>query len=45
MNTILDHLKLEKHPDKTYIGRTDRGFHFLGYRFAADGLSLAEQTK
>ena len=45
VNTILDHLKLEKHPDKTFIGRIDRGFDFLGYRFVADGLRLAAQTK
>jgi len=23
---------LEKHPDKTFIGRIERGFDFLGYR-------------
>ena len=45
VNTILDHLKLEKHPDKTFIGRIDRGFDFLGYRFVAEGLRLAAQTK
>ena len=45
VNTILDHLKLEKHPDKTFIGRIDRGFEFLGYRFVAAGLRLAAQTK
>src|SRR5208283_4388576 len=45
VNTILDHLKLEKHPDKTFIGRIDRGFVFLGYRFVAEGLRLAAQTK
>jgi len=45
VNTILDNLKLEKHPDKTFIGRIDRGFDFLGYRFVAEGLRLAAQTK
>ena len=25
VNTILDHLKQEKHPDKTFIGRIDQG--------------------
>ena len=35
VNTLLDNLKLEKHPDKTFIGRIDRGFDFLGYRFVA----------
>ena len=37
--------KLEKHPDKTFIGRIDRGFDFLGYRFVAEGLRLATQSK
>ena len=45
VNTILDDLKLEKHPDKTFIGRIDRGFDFLEYRFVAEGLRLAAQTK
>jgi RNA-directed DNA polymerase len=45
VNAILDNLRLEKHPDKTVIGRIDRGFDFLGYRFEADGLRLAAQTK
>ena len=45
VNAILDNLKLEKHPDKTFIGRIDRGFDFLGYRFVAKGLRLAAQTK
>ena len=45
VNAILDNLKLEKHPDKTFIGRIDRGFDFLGYRFVAEGLRLAAQTK
>jgi hypothetical protein len=45
VNTPLDNLKLENHPDKTFIGRIDRGFDFLGYRFVAEGLRLAAQTK
>ncbi len=45
VNTILDNLKLKKHPDKTFIGRIDCGFDFLGYRFVAEGLRLAAQTK
>jgi hypothetical protein len=31
---------LEKHPDKTYIGKIDRGIDFLGYHFSPDGLSI-----
>ena len=45
VNMILDNLKLEKHPDKTFIGRIDRGFDFLGYRFVAQGLRLGAKTK
>ena len=45
VNTILDHLKLEKHPDKTFIGRIDRGFDFSVYRSVVEGLRLAAQTK
>lgn len=33
MNHILERLKLCKAPDKTYIGRIEKGFDFLGYRF------------
>ncbi|MCP4343939.1 MAG: hypothetical protein GY795_00240 [Desulfobacterales bacterium] len=41
--TLAD-LQLAKHPDKTLIGRTERGFDFLGYHFSPEGLSLAEAT-
>lgn len=44
VNTILGSLRLEKHPDKTFIGRIERGFDFLGYRFAQGGLTLARGT-
>ncbi len=33
MYAVLDDLRLEVHPDKRFIGRTTRGFDFLGYRF------------
>ena len=29
---------LEQHPDKTFIGRIERGFDWLGYQFDAKGL-------
>ncbi len=35
---------LEKHPDKTFVGRIERGSDFLGYRFSPAELSLAEKT-
>jgi len=44
VNQVLGALALDKHPDKTFIGRIDRGFDFLGYHFSPDGLSVAKQT-
>ena len=41
---ILNALKLEKHPDKTFIGRIETGFDFLGYHFSRSGLQLAAKT-
>jgi len=37
-------LKLQPHPDKTWIGRTDRGFEFLGYRLSLHSLGVARAT-
>ena len=34
----------EKHPDKAFIGKIERGFYFLGYRFGRAGLAVAERT-
>ena len=36
VNKVLHDLDLSKHPDKTFIGRIDRGFDFLGYHFSRD---------
>jgi hypothetical protein len=44
VNETLNELKLGKHPDKTFIGRIERGFDFLGYHFSPGGLNLAPQT-
>ena len=44
LNETFNELKLEKHPDKTDIGRIERGFDFLGYHFSPQGLSLAQKT-
>jgi hypothetical protein len=33
-----------KHSDKTAMGRTEKGFDFLGYHFSPEGLSVAEKT-
>jgi RNA-directed DNA polymerase len=44
MNNTFDELRLEQHPDKTLIGRTEQGFDFLGYHFKPGGLSVAGKT-
>lgn len=47
MNQILADLKLKKAPDKTYIGRINKGFDFLGYRFGdtpRGEVTIAEST-
>jgi hypothetical protein len=36
---------LDKHPDKTFIGRAVKGFDFLGYRLSPQGLSVAKPTQ
>lgn len=44
LNETLDVLKLEKHPDKTIMGRIEKGFDFLGYHISPEGLSIANKT-
>lgn len=44
MNQTFNELRLEQHPDKTLIGKTERGFDFLGYHFSLNGLTLAKKT-
>jgi hypothetical protein len=44
VNESLSTLRLEKHPDKTFIGKIQRGFDFLGYRFGAPVLEMAQAT-
>ena len=45
VNETLAALGLEKHPDKTFIGRAAKGFDFLGYRLSPKGLAVAKQTR
>ena len=45
LNQGLEDLKLEKHPDKTFIGRIDKGFDILGYHFSPRGLRVAAITR
>ncbi len=44
VNEVLRSLRLEKHPDKTFIGRIERGFDFLGFHFSREGLTVAKAT-
>ncbi len=44
VNETFDDLGLAKHPDKTFIGRVERGFDFLGYHLTPDRLTLARAT-
>ena len=44
VNVVLGLLRMEKHPDKTFVGRIDKGFDFLGYHFGPEGLGVAKAT-
>ena len=44
VNEILSALKVTQHPDKTFIGRIERGFDFLGYAFSPAGMAVATRT-
>ena len=44
LNQILSRLKVEKHPDKTFIGKVEKGFDFLGYHFSKQPLEIARKT-
>lgn len=44
VNEVMDALRVEQHPDKTFIGRISHGFDFLGYHFSEHDLALARQT-
>jgi hypothetical protein len=44
VNETLAELKVEQHPDKTFIGRVSRCFDFLGYLFTPAGLDVAPRA-
>ncbi len=44
VNEMLARLGLDMHPDKTFVGRIEKGFDFLGYNFEPDGLCVAKKT-
>ncbi len=44
LHRVFATLRLEKQPDKTFIGKIERGFDFLGYHFSPMGLRVATDT-
>ena len=44
VNQTLTELKVRQHPEKTFIGRINRGFDFLGYAISRNGLRPASKT-
>ncbi|NEP26260.1 MAG: hypothetical protein F6K49_31130 [Moorea sp. SIO3I6] len=44
VNQVMAELRVEKHPEKTFIGRIAQGFDFLGYWFSPQGLGVAKKT-
>lgn len=44
VNQVMANLLVEKHPDKTFIGRIAREFDFLGYWFSPSEVGLAKKT-
>ncbi|NET86341.1 MAG: hypothetical protein F6J94_32115 [Moorea sp. SIO1F2] len=44
VNEVMAELRVQKHPDKTFIGRIAKGFDFLGYWFTPTGLGVASKT-
>ena len=44
VNQTLSRQKVEKHPDKTFIGRVEKGFYFLGYHLKPESLAPSCQT-
>ena len=44
LNQELNRLGLRKHPDKTFIGRVENGFDFLGSHIGPGELKLAKKT-
>ena len=44
VNQVLAGLQLEKHPDKTFIGKAVRGFSFLGFFLTPWAVSVAQEA-
>ncbi len=44
MHRVLEQLQMKTHPDKTSIGRREKGFSFLGYHFCNQVLTIAKTS-
>ncbi|MDM8515627.1 reverse transcriptase domain-containing protein [Desulfobacterales bacterium HSG16] len=44
VNGVLNQLKVEQHPDKTFIGRSEHGVNFLGYFIKPEHLTVSQGT-
>jgi RNA-directed DNA polymerase len=44
VNQHFNQLKMAQAPDKTFIGRIEKEFDFLGYRFGEEKLTITKQT-
>ena len=44
LNQYFNELKVKQHPDKTFIGRIEKGIDFLGYHFSRKPLKIASIT-
>ncbi len=44
VNKTLNMLQVEKHPDKTFIGKVGRGFGFLGYFLKPEMINVSIST-
>jgi RNA-directed DNA polymerase len=44
MNQTLNALKVDKHPDKTDMGKIEKGFDFLGYYIGQETLLPSTKT-
>lgn len=42
---MLDTLLLQKQPEKTFVGRVEKGFDFLGYHLRPGRLEVSANTK
>jgi RNA-directed DNA polymerase len=45
VNQVLHRLKVEQHPDKTFIGHVASGFDFLGYQITDQQFTVSARTK